>query len=150
MPIPHHFFPSSILIFILLLHCLHLASSQTTTESALPASSTSTVLPLYNFTYPTFPDHYGSGIQASYKDTIDVSWVANGLQHAPVLQIVCWHRNDSSSFICVYIIYSIALPLYYRPSSSSSLSSFLNKPLADARQILPCQIIRILHHTPTM
>lgn len=75
-----------------------------------------TGLPLYNFTYPSFPDRYGSGIQVSYKDTIDVSWVANGVQNAPVLQIVCWERNDSNSFICVYFFYS-TLPFLFDLSS---------------------------------
>ena len=107
----YRLFPSSVIILILtLLGYLHNASAQTTTASAAqPTSSSTTDLPFYNFTYPTFPDHYGSGIQASYKDTIDVSWVANGEQHDPVLQIVCWNRNDSSSFICKYFIHSTLL-----------------------------------------
>ena len=111
MPITNHFLPVSTftLVILTLLQYLHPASSQTTSLSAaatstLPASSSSSANPFYNFTYPTFPDHYQSGIQVSYKDTIDVSWVANGQQHSPVLQIQCWTRNDSSSFICVYFI----------------------------------------------
>ena len=126
MSISYHLIPSSTLIFILtLLRCLHFASSQTTTSSGLPSSpsSSSTALPFYNFTYPTFPDHYGSGISASYKDTIDVSWVANGVQDDPVLQIVCWERNDSSSYICVY----------FNPSASLSppLASYILPQLSD-------------------
>ena len=119
MSISYRLSPSSTLIFILtLLRCLHFASSQTTTSSGLPSSSSSssTALPFYNFTYPTFPDQYGSGISASYKDTIDVSWVANGVQDDPVLQIVCWERNDSSSYICVY--FSPSTPHSPPPSSS--------------------------------
>ena len=112
-----YLFSPSASLFLILLRCLHRVSSQSTTESSLPASATPSVVPYYNFTYPTFPDHYGSGIQVSYKDTINVGWVANGLQHSPKLQIVCWTRNDSSSFICVCFIGSISL--FPFPFSSS-------------------------------
>ena len=138
---------SSTLIFILtLFRCLHFASSQTTTSSGLPSasSSSSTALPFYNFTYPTFPDHYGSGISASYKDTIDVSWVANGVQDDPVLQIVCWERNDSSSYICVYFIPSTPLS----PPLSSSIIPQLSDWLKNIES-LPYQIIKTPHPTLT-
>ena len=124
MPPTNHFFPSTTLILILtLLQYLQFASSQSTSPSAaatstLPAGSTPTAYPFYNFTYPTFPDHYQSGIQVSYKDTIDVAWVANGEQHAPQLQIQCWTRNDSSSFICMYYLCPPTLPVHYHPASS--------------------------------
>ena len=103
MPIHHHSFPSILLILAALLPCLRLAASQSTLVSSLPASPTSSVLPDYSFTYPIFLDRYGTGIQVSYKDTIDVSWVANGAQPDPVLQLVCWDRNDSSGFVCASI-----------------------------------------------
>ena len=147
MSISYRLSPSSTLVFILtLLRCLHFASSQTTTSSGLPSasSSSSTALPFYNFTYPTFPDHYDSGISASYKDTIDVSWVANGVQDDPVLQIVCWERNDSSSYICVYFIPSTPF--------SPPLSSFIIRQLRNWLtniESLPFQIIKILHPTLT-
>ena len=128
MPIHYHsFFPSILLIFALLPR-LRLAASQTATVSSLPASPTSSVLPDYSFTYPKFLDRYGTGIQVSYKDTIDVSWVANGAQPDPVLQIVCWDRNDSSSFVCTSIIDSHLSPSFpfltttIHPHHHSSLS----------------------------
>ena len=111
MPITNHFLSSTTLTLIILtlLQYLQPASSQTTSlpaaaTSTIPTSSNPSANPFYNFTYPTFPDHYQSGIQVSYKDTIDVSWVANGQQHSPVMQIQCWTRNDSNSFICLYFI----------------------------------------------
>ena len=108
MRIPHRFLPSTSFNFILFQYLLPASSQSDSPATAsvttpFPASSSSTVSANYNFTYPTFPDHYGSGIQASYKDTIDVSWTANGAQHSPELEIQCWNRNDSSSFICAYI-----------------------------------------------
>ena len=143
MSISYRLFPSSTLVFILtLLRCFHFASSQTATSSGLPSSSSSssTALPFYNFTYPTFPDHYGSAISASYKDTIDVSWVANGVQDDPVLQIVCWERNDSSSYICVYFIPSTPLSLQLSSSIMLQLSEWLTNI-----ESLPFQIIKTPH-----
>ena len=136
---PYQFFPSTALI-LTLLQSLHLASSQNSTASSLP---------YYNFTYPTFPDHYGSGIQVSYKDTIDVSWVANGVQHSPELQIRCWERNDSNSFICMqHSIYPF-FALCPSPSPSPSPHSSA-KHLTDKRKIFPCQTTKILHPTATI
>ena len=121
-------FPSTTLVILILTlpQYLHPAYSQSipsgsAATSALPASSTPTAYPFYNFTYPTFPDHYQSGIEVSYKDTIDVSWVANGEQHSPVLQVQCWTRNDSSSFICKYFIHPDHLPF---PISSITIIIF--------------------------
>lgn len=114
MLIPHLFLPSATLI-LTFLKCLHPASSQTAPQfnpspspaatSSLPTASSPTDTSSYNFTYPIFPDHDNSGISVSYKDTIDVSWISNGVEHVPVLQIQCWNRNDSSSFICASYIY---------------------------------------------
>lgn len=126
MPFPHHFLPSTTLI-LTLLQCLHPVSSQTTT-------STPTVLPSYNFTYPIFPDQYHSGIQVSYKDTIDVSWIANGEQHTPVLQIQCWSRNDSSSFI-----YSQNPPSHTHNLTKSPSPTY-PLPLSPYRQYSPCEL----------
>lgn len=144
--VPYQFFPSTALI-LTLLQSLHLASSQSSTASSLPASSAPTVLPYYNFTYPTFPDHYGSGIQVSYKDTIDVSWVANGVQHSPELQIRCWERNDSNSFICMQHTQHSIYPFFALCPSPSPSPHSSAKHLTDKR---PCQTTKILHPTTTI
>ncbi|KAF6230146.1 hypothetical protein HO133_004485 [Letharia lupina] len=135
MFIPHHSFSSTTLILTLLQY-LHPASSQTnlpsspTTTSSLPTTSTPVDSPYYNFTYPTFPDDYDSGIQVSYKDTIDVSWIANGVQNTPVLQIQCWTRNDSN--------------YQSRPSYTHNITSSPSPeyplPLARYRQYSPCEL----------
>lgn len=147
MPVIHQFFPSASLILTLLqflrptfsqLYPLSNSSSApTTTTSSLSPSSTPTVFPAYNFTYPDFPDQYNTGIQVSYKDTIDVAWVANGAQHTPVLQIQCWTRNDSSSFIYYEVPTSYTHTLV--TPSSSSLASF-PVPLSPYRKYSPCQL----------
>ena len=128
MPISPHLLSTTLLLT--LLQYLHLASSQTAAQSSpspssaatssLPTASTANDLPSYSFTYPVFPDHYNTGIQVSYKDTIDVAWVANGDQHEPVLQIQCWDRNDSSSFICACFIHPcFPVPFSYLPTTTT-------------------------------
>ena len=166
MPVIHQFFPSASLILTLLqflrptfsqLYPLSNSSSApTTTTSSLSPSSTPTVFPAYNFTYPDFPDQYNTGIQVSYKDTIDVAWVANGAQHTPVLQIQCWTRNDSSSFICEYSIHHARLshcPLYHSSPSSFSIEERTNER-TNERTTAKCFFARlrspyILHPHPS-
>ena len=53
----------------------------------------------YNFTYPydfVGPTGFGLYMDASYKDTINVSWIEAAPYHLPELSIQCWFRNRSS------------------------------------------------------
>ncbi|CAF9917908.1 hypothetical protein IMSHALPRED_003780 [Imshaugia aleurites] len=132
-------FPSTTLIFTLFQY-LQLVTSQSnpsSTEASLPAASTATVVPSYNFTCPAFPDHDDSGIQVSYKDTIDVSWVENGVQHSLLLQIQCWTRNDTSGFIYSQTPPSFTHDLITSPGASSP---FFDLALAAYRRYSPCQL----------
>lgn len=122
----HSFATTTTIIILILLQCLH----PTLSQSGSP-------LPAYNLTYPSNPDHSDDGIQVSYKDTIDVSWIANGSQNNPVLQIQCWARNDSSSYI-----YFQHLPTYSHNISTSSTASDADfpLPLSNYQKYSPCEL----------